>query len=283
MSRGHSLPHLKSTRLELLPMKVARNHRWDLSVKEAIALQNQLKTEIITTDQLPEVQCVAGVDVGFEDNGATTRAAIAVLSYPALQLQEQVVARCPTQFPYVPGLLSFREIPAILQAIEQLTQTPDLLLCDGQGTAHPRRFGIACHLGLLTNLPAIGVGKSQLVGQHDEVPDQKGDWVALTDQDEVIGAVLRTRSGTKPLYISPGHRISLRRAIAFVLACTTKYRLPETTRAAHKLASAPAIDRAAQTRAQSSGARSSGSKASGSQSSDSSADPDWHQLEMDIG
>jgi deoxyribonuclease V len=218
-------------------MKIEQRHSWQLTPDEAIALQHQLQSEIITTDQLATVRLVAGVDVGFEEAGAVTRAAIALLSFPGLQLQAQAIARRPTTFPYIPGLLSFREVPAVLAALEQLQTLPDLLLCDGQGTAHPRRFGIACHIGLLTNLPAIGVGKSLLVGTHATVPDEKGDWVPLYHRGETIGAVLRTRVGTKPLYISPGHRISLPTAIAYVMQCTTKYRLPETTRFAHKLAS----------------------------------------------
>jgi deoxyribonuclease V len=210
---------------------------WAETAQEAIALQNILRSSVITTDQLGTVQSVAGVDVGFEDAGNITRAAVAVLSFPDLQLQEQAIARRPTTFPYIPGLLSFREVPAVLDALAQLKMTPDLLLCDGQGTAHPRRLGIACHLGLLVDLPAIGVAKSLLVGQHPEVPDEKGAWVPLEHKGEVIGAALRTRPRTKPLYISPGHRISLTTAIAYVLNCTPKYRLPETTRFAHKLAS----------------------------------------------
>ncbi|MBD1851050.1 deoxyribonuclease V [Leptolyngbya sp. FACHB-711] len=213
------------------------SHAWNLSSEEAVQLQHRLKSNIITIDQLGEVRSVAGVDVGFEDGGNTTRAAVAVLSFPDLRLVERSVARRPTSFPYVPGLLSFREVPAVLDALEKLRTLPDLLLCDGQGTAHPRRFGIACHLGLLINLPAIGVGKSLLVGKYEEVLDTKGAWQPLTHRGETIGAVLRTRPGTKPLYISPGHRISLATAIDFVLRCTTRYRLPETTRFAHKLAS----------------------------------------------
>lgn len=183
------------------------------------------------------MQFVAGIDVGFEDQGATTRAAVAVLSYPDLKFCDHAIARRPTTFPYIPGFLSFREVPAVLDALETLKTLPDLLLCDGQGIAHPRRFGIACHLGILTNLPAIGVAKSRLVGKFGEVPDERGAWVPLTHKGETIGAVLRTRPGTKPLYISSGHRIGLDSAIAYVMGCTTKYRLPETTRHAHKLAS----------------------------------------------
>ena len=218
-------------------MKIPRNHDWDLTPEAAIALQQVLRSEIVLTDQLGEVRTVAGIDVGFEEDGKITRAAIAVLSFPDLKLQARAIARRPTSFPYVPGLLSFREVPAVLEALEKLETAPDLLLCDGQGTAHPRRFGIACHIGLLTDLPAIGVGKSLLVGKHAEVPDHKAAWTPLLHKGETIGAALRTRPGTKPLYISPGHRISLERAIEFVVACAPKYRLPETTRQAHKLAS----------------------------------------------
>lgn len=183
------------------------------------------------------MQRVAGVDVGFEDGGKTVRAAVAVLEYPGLSPVEHAVARLPTRFPYVPGLLSFRELPGVIAALERLTILPDLLLCDGQGYAHPRRFGIACHLGVLTDLPSIGVAKTRLIGSHPEPGPHKGDWVELRDGAEVIGAVLRTRSGVKPLYVSIGHRVSLATAIRYVLACTTRYRLPETTRAAHRLAS----------------------------------------------
>ncbi|MFM7427984.1 MAG: deoxyribonuclease V [Elainella sp.] len=239
-------------------MQLHHAHDWNLTPQEAIELQQTLRQYIVTVDDLvggvsASVQTVAGVDVGFEDEGQTTRAAVSVLSFPDLKLLEQRVARLPTQFPYVPGLLSFREVPAVLAALEQFSTLPDLLLCDGQGTAHPRRFGIACHIGLLLNRPTIGVGKSLLVGSHAEVPDQKSAWVPLNHKGETIGAVVRTRVGTKPLYISPGHRISLETAIDYLLRCTPKYRLPETTRAAHKLASeTPAADLARLTAAQSS-------------------------------
>lgn len=220
-----------------MPIKIEQRHDWVLTTAEAIVIQQQLRQEIVTQDQFGAVQYVAGVDVGFEAEGTITRAAVAVLSYPELQLCDQAIARCPTTFPYVPGFLSFREVPAVLNALQQVKIVPDLLLCDGQGLAHPRRFGIACHLGLLTNLPAIGVAKSRLVGQHAEVADERGAWQPLLHQGETIGVVLRTRPKTKPLYISLGHRISLETAIAYVMGCTTKYRLPETTRFAHNLAS----------------------------------------------
>ena len=210
---------------------------WPTTIDEAVAIQQQLRTQVITEDRLGTIECVAGVDVGFEEDGTITRAAIAVLSLSDLQLRDQAIARRPTTFPYIPGFLSFREIPAVLDALAKLDRPPDLLLCDGQGLAHPRRLGIACHLGVLTNIPAIGVAKSLLIGKHDLLPEERGAWQPLLDKDEVIGAVLRTRAGTRPLYISPGHRISLQTAIEYVMRCTPKYRLPETTRWAHKLAS----------------------------------------------
>ena len=218
-------------------MKISQRHAWPLTVEEAIAIQQQLRGEVITSDQLEPVQYVAGVDVGFEAGGTISRAAVAVLSFPSLQLQESALARRPTTFPYVPGFLSFREIPAVLDALEKIKNLPDLILCDGQGIAHPRRFGIACHLGLIVDIPTIGVAKSLLIGKHEEVPEQRGNWQPLINRGELIGAVLRTRTGTKPLYVSSGHRVSLPTAIEYVLGCTPKYRLPETTRIADKLAS----------------------------------------------
>jgi deoxyribonuclease V len=218
-------------------MEIQQRHEWSLTPKDAAIVQKQLQPEVITSDRLPEVRYVAGVDVGFEEGGAVTKAAVAVLSFPELQLVEQAIARRPTTFPYIPGFLSFREIPAIVDALEQVATTPDLILCDGQGIAHPRRFGIASHLGVLADLPTIGVAKSLLVGKHDELAEEKGNWQPLRYKGETIGAVLRSRTGVKPLYISVGHRISLPTAIDYVLRCTPKYRLPETTRWADKLAS----------------------------------------------
>lgn len=223
-------------------MKIHQRHDWVLTAEAAAAIQQELRGEVITTDQFGPIRYVAGVDVGFEAEGTVTRSAVAVLSLETLQLQDQAIARRPTTFPYIPGFLSFREVPAVLDALQKLTVIPDLLLCDGQGIAHPRRFGIACHLGLLTDLPTIGVAKSLLVGRHAEVPDERGSWQPLTHKGDTIGVALRTRPKTKPLFISTGHRISLETAIDYVMRCTTKYRLPETTRFAHKLASGPAID-----------------------------------------
>ena len=214
-----------------------RRHAWDVTVQEAIAIQQELRREVVTTDDFGPIANVAGVDAGFEASGTVTRAAVAVLSFPTLALHDQSIARVPTSFPYVPGLLSFREVPAILEALATLGTRPDLLLCDGHGYTHPRRLGLACHLGLLADIPAIGVAKSHFIGRHDPLPDEQGAWQPLYDQNEVVGAVVRTRANTRPIYVSIGHRISLESAIEYVLRCTSGYRLPETTRFAHRLAS----------------------------------------------
>ncbi len=218
-------------------MQLRHVHSWDVTPREAIAIQQQLRQQVRLENCPGEVCRVAGVDVGFEQRNTVTRAAVAVLSFPGLELQEYAIARQPTRFPYVPGLLSFREAPAVLEALEKLEQLPDLLLCDGQGIAHPRRFGIACHLGVLTGIPSIGVAKTRLVGCHDEVPEERGSRVPLYDKSEIIGVVLRSRRGVKPLYISPGHCVTLEMAMHYVMACLTRFRLPETTRWAHRLAS----------------------------------------------
>lgn len=208
----------------------------ELTPQQAIRLQQQAAGEVITRDDLPTVTTVAGVDVGFEGWGVA-RAAIVVLRLSDLKPVDHAIARQPVPMPYIPGLLSFRECPVILEALGKLSRTPDLLLCDGQGIAHPRRLGVASHTGILTGLPTIGVGKSRLTGHHGPVPEEKGAWTALEDKGDTIGAVLRTREGVKPLYISPGHRISLPTAIHYVMACVTRFRLPETTRWADGIAS----------------------------------------------
>jgi deoxyribonuclease V len=213
-------------------------HPWDVTPQEAITIQQHLREQVICQDRIGPVRLVAGVDVGFVGDGKVAHAAVAVLSYPDLSLLDSAVVSCPVGFPYIPGLLSFREVPAILQALSQLNLSPDLLLCDGQGIAHPRRMGLASHLGLICDLPSIGVAKSRLIGEHAQVGEQRGDWQPLLDAGEGIGAALRTRPGTRPLYLSIGHRISLEACIGYVLDCTPKYRLPETTRWAHRMASA---------------------------------------------
>ncbi|HEX9626711.1 MAG TPA: deoxyribonuclease V [Acidiferrobacterales bacterium] len=218
-------------------MRLRRPRSWPASARDAIALQQRLRDRVESRDRIGRVRHVAGLDVGFEDDGRTVRAAVAVLSFPDLAPVDQAIARRPVEFPYVPGLLSFREIPALLDALAGLRQRPDLILCDGQGLAHPRRFGLACHLGVLLDVASIGVAKSILVGVHEPVPRRRGAWRPLVDRGETVGAALRTRAGVKPVYVSIGHRLSLASAIDYVLACAPRYRLPETTRAAHRLAS----------------------------------------------
>ena len=212
---------------------------WPASPAEAIALQQRLRERVVREDRLGPVHYVAGLDVGFEQDETLVRAAAAVLSFPDLRTADQAVARRPATFPYIPGLLSFRETPALLAALAKLGVRPDLLLCDGQGLAHPRRFGLACHLGVLTDIPSIGVAKSLLVGEFAPLPRPRGSWRPLLHKGEVVGAALRTRAGVAPVYVSIGHKVSLATALDYVLACAPTYRLPETTRAAHRLASGP--------------------------------------------
>ena len=215
-------------------------HTWNLTPRAAIALQHRLRSKVVRLGRPQNVRHVAGTDVGFERGGKITRAAVAVLSFPELELVDRAVVRQPTRFPYIPGLLSFREIPALLDALDGLQVKPDLLLVDGHGIAHPRRFGIASHLGVYCGATVIGVAKSRLCGEHGEPAQRRGAWVPLKDRGETIGAVLRTKIHTQPVFVSIGHRISLPLAVRYVMACTTKFRLPETTRWAHRLASGDA-------------------------------------------
>lgn len=212
-------------------------HNWDLTPQQAIALQQELRLRVVTQDKYGPIRTIAGVDVGFEEQGSITRAAVAVLAFPSLEVVASAIARQPTRLPYIPGLLSFREVPAVLEALQGLEQQPDMLFCDGQGYAHPRRFGIACHLGLLADIPSIGIGKRRLVGTHQEVGTERGDQQYLYHQHEIIGVVLRNRTGVKPIYVSSGHRVCLDSAVQWVEAATTRYRLPEPIRQAHRLAS----------------------------------------------
>jgi deoxyribonuclease V len=204
---------------------------------EARAVQERLSGEAELHDRLGAPALIAGIDVGFEEQGRLTRAAVAVLRSADLQVVESALARLTTVFPYVPGLLSFREIPAVLEALAALACTPDLLLADGQGLAHPRRFGLACHLGWLLDTPTIGVAKSRLLGEFTMPPDRRGAWSPLLDRGDLVGAALRTRRGVKPVFVSPGHRVDVATAVRLTLACTDRYRLPEPSRVAHQLAS----------------------------------------------
>ncbi len=216
-------------------MKTSADHPWPADLDEARAIQEHIRAQIIAHDAFGPIRAIAGVDVGY--SGDSALAAVVVLAFPSLQTLDYAVARRQITFPYIPGYLSFREAPAVLDALASLRIAPDLLICDGHGLAHPRRCGIAAHLGVLTDLPSIGCAKSLLVGDHDPPPDVRGAWTPLRYRDEIVGAALRTRPGARPVYVSVGHRVSLETAIQFVMACVTRYRLPEPTRAADALAS----------------------------------------------
>ena len=219
-------------------MKIQALHDWNLTPAEAIALQKQLADKVVEKNDLAEpIKTVAGIDLGYSEKTNTCRAVVVVLDFPSLELIESVEAVLPIQFPYVPGLLSFRETPVALAALETLKNPPDLILCDGQGKAHPRRFGIACHLGLYLDLPTIGVGKSILVGKFENLGEKRGSVAPLIHKNETVGVALRTKDNVQPVYVSVGHKISLETAVDYVLRCTPKYRLPETTRLADKMAS----------------------------------------------
>ena len=220
-----------------MPLIPVHSSAWDLSPAAARALQEHLSGRAELRDRLGTPALVAGIDVGFEVRGRVTRAAVAVLRLADLQMAESALARQPTAFPYVPGLLSFREIPAVLEALAALACAPDLLLADGQGLAHPRRFGLACHLGWLLDTPTVGVAKSRLLGEFTMPPDQRGAWSPLLDRGELVGAAVRTRQAVRPVFVSPGHRVDVATAVRLTLACTASYRLPEPSRTAHRLAS----------------------------------------------
>lgn len=219
-------------------MKIKFLHDWNLSPQQAIEIQKQLRYEVETQDRFNRpIKTVAGIDLGYDVKNDTSRAVVVVLSFPELELLETSEAKLPIQFPYVPGLLSFRETPVASKALEKLNIAPDVILCDGQGLAHPRRFGIACHIGILADVPTIGVAKSLLVGKFENLGEERGSIVPLIHKNEQIGVALRTKNKVQPLFISVGHRVGLETATDLVLQCAPKYRLPETTRLADKLAS----------------------------------------------
>ena len=219
----------------IIDLMIANLHTWDLTPEEAARVQAELRQRLVLIWDKRPVTTIGGVDVSLKTESA--RAAIVVLRYPELTPLEGVLADAPLVFPYIPGLLAFREGPSVLAAWSKLQHKPDLLMFDGQGIAHPRGIGIASQMGLWLERPTIGVAKSRLYGRHEEVGLQRGDRADLVDnKGNIIGAVLRTREKTNPLYISPGHLIDVEHATQFVLTCSTGYRLPEPTRWAHKVA-----------------------------------------------
>jgi deoxyribonuclease V len=219
-------------------------HSWDVSPAEAREVQRQLRSRVVVEplDHPPGI--VAGVDVSVK--GERARAAVVLLSYPDLIPFQATTAEMPVSFPYVPGLLAFREGPVVLAALEQLASRPDVLMFDAQGLAHPRRMGLATHLGILLDMPAVGCAKSRLWGTYAEPNEHKGSWTPLIDGDEVIGAVVRTRENVRPVFVSIGHRVDLKAAVALVLDCAIKYRLPEPTRWAHRVAGGESLPSAHQ-------------------------------------
>ncbi len=209
----------------------------DERIAAAIATQQTLRQRVDLRDDDRPIRFVAGVDAGFEADNTIIRAAVVVVRMPDLIPVDYALERQPVTFPYVPGLLAFREAPAILAALKQLRIQPDLIICDGHGIAHPRRCGIACHIGVSLDLPTIGCAKQRLIGRFAPPPAERGARNPLFDGAEQIGWALRARASAQPVFVSPGHRISLARAPDLVMACTTRFRLPETTRLAHRLAS----------------------------------------------
>lgn len=234
-----------------------RGHAWRVRPQRAREIQEELRRYWIGEDRLPEIRTVAGLDAAFVLTGSqalrargsrwsrmreANRAigAVVVYEFPSMREIERAWASVPLRFPYVPGLLSFREIPVLLAALRKLQRLPDVLFCDGQGIAHPRRFGLACHLGVLLDRPAIGCAKSLLIGTHRRLGAKAGEWAPLRDEangGEVVGAALRTRDGTKPVYVSQGHRVSLETAVRLTLQVCDGYRIPKPTREADRYVS----------------------------------------------
>ncbi|TWT42050.1 Endonuclease V [Phycisphaerae bacterium RAS1] len=216
-------------------MQFSRLHSWTTSPRAAIALQQRLRERVVMCELPADARLVAGVDVAFSRDGRRVIAGVVVWDRLTARAVQSVAASAPLRFPYVPGLLSFREIPAMLAAVRKLTTAPDVFICDGQGRAHPRRIGLASHFGLWLNRPTVGCAKSHLCGDYDEPPQRRGSRRALTIDGETVGAVLRTRDGTKPLFISPGHLSDIESSVELILALAPRYRQPEPTRLAHQL------------------------------------------------
>lgn len=208
-------------------------HSWDLSYKEAIDVQKRLCDQVRQVPLARTPRTVAGADVSYEKHGKKVYGAVLVFSFPDLVLLEEALIVDTATFPYVPGLLSFREAPALIKAFEQIGAKPDVIIFDGQGVAHPRGMGLASHMGLILNCPTIGCAKTRLMGAHQPVPETRGSTVLLTHQGQVIGSVVRTRAHVKPIFVSAGHRITLKESVGLVLGCCTRHKLPEPTRQAH--------------------------------------------------
>lgn len=210
-------------------------HRWALTPRQAIRLQQRLRGRVRVELLRGAVRLVAGADMAFGPDGRRCVAGVVVYDLATQAVVDQAIAWREVRFPYVPGLLSFREAPTVLAAVRKLKTTPDVFILDGQGCAHPRRFGLACHVGLLMDIPTIGCAKSRLCGVYDDPPARPGAFAPLMHEGQMVGAVLRTRPGVKPVYVSIGHRVTLEDAVRVVMQCTTHYRVCEPTRLAHHL------------------------------------------------
>lgn len=219
-------------------MKYRRLHSWRVSPREAIRIQSRLRSQVELADRLPQVRRVAGADMAFDLNANRAVAGVVIYAFPQMEEIERLWGETEITFPYVPGLLSFREAPALLKVFARVKNAPDLIFCDGHGYAHPRRFGITCHLGLLLDTPTIGCAKSLLIGTHSRLAQTAGSWTPLRDGTEVIGAVLRTREAVNPIYVTQGHRVSLPTALKFVLGVLDGYRIPRPTRDADRFVAA---------------------------------------------
>lgn len=219
-------------------MKAKQPHSWDVTPEQAIAIQRELRSQVIVEKISRPIRMIAGCDISFDKGSDIVYAGVVMLQLPELVEITHSTAITRVHFPYIPGLLSFRESPAVLEAWENLTVVPHVLMIDGQGLAHPRRFGIASHLGLLLDLPTIGCAKSLLIGKFEDPPPKTGSYSALIDKEETIGVALRTEDKVSPVFVSVGHRITLDDAIRVVMQCTKGYHIPEPTRQAHLLVNA---------------------------------------------
>lgn len=220
------------------------HHQWNLPEAEALKLQQDLAAKVVKEDQFSTIKRVAGVDVAYAKESDKLIAAVAIINAETLEVIETATAEDTAQFPYIPGLFSFRELPSLIKAFAKLQNKPDLVVCDGQGYAHPQRFGLACHLGVIFDVPTIGCGKTRLLGEFETPETQRGAIAPLYDNGEVIGNVLRTQTGINPIYVSIGHRISLETATQWILKLTPKHRLPETTRLADQIVKAKLTNKA---------------------------------------
>lgn len=221
-----------------MEFELYHGHKWDVSAAEAVRIQEDLARHVVFEPLAGTAETIAGVDVSFRRIGYKeydARCGIAVMSLPDLDLIDSARWEGDVTFPYVPGLLSFRELPAVMEALGELRVRPDVIMTDGQGFAHPRRMGLACHLGVALDVPALGVAKSRLIGTFGELGSERGARVPLYDGDETIGMVVRTREGVKPVFVSVGHRMLLKDAVRLALACAPRYKIPEPARAAHRL------------------------------------------------